>query len=367
MNIKEIHVHVIRSPLNKPFSTHLEVVKEREAIILELVEIDGCKGYGEVVAFSSPWYTEETIKTCLHALRDFLIPAILQKTINHPNDLEGLLAPIRGNRMAKAGLECAIWDLYAKMNNQPLYRLIGGTKQEVEAGVVIASTSLQDALSSIEKVYDQGYKRYKIKIHPSHDEELLAGIRTVYRDLPIMVDANSSYDINDMEQMRKLDLFNLMMIEQPFSHEDIVDHATLRKQINTPICLDESITSFSMAKSALYMQSCDILSIKLGRVGGLSEAIKIHNLCQDHSVPVWCGGMIEFGISKAFNLALASLPNFTLPGDFSSSTHYWERDIIMPGIKVQNGTIKLSNSPGIGFEIDEEALRLMGTKSEVYR
>ncbi len=360
-------MYVIRSPLKKPFATHLEVVKERESIIIQLVENNGYKGYGEVVAFSSPWYTEETITTCLYTLRNFLIPMILDRTINHPDDLEWLFGNIRGNRMAKAGIECAFWDLYAKIQNQPLYRLIGGEKKEIEAGVVIASTSIKDALSSIEQVYDQGYKRFKIKIHPTNDQEFLAAIRAEYQDLPIMVDANSSYDILEIEKLRKLDEFNLMMIEQPFSHEDLVDHATLRNQIKTPICLDESITSFSMAESALKMESCDIISIKAGRVGGIREAIKIHNLCHGHSVSVWCGGMIEFGISKAFNLALASLSNFSFPGDFTSSNHYWERDLIMPGIHVQNGTIMLSDSPGLGYEIDVDVLSAMTSFYEIYK
>ncbi|WP_374722129.1 o-succinylbenzoate synthase [Peribacillus tepidiphilus] len=356
MKLSKVNLHLISSPLKKPFETSLEVVRNREAIIVETIDHDGNCGYGEVVAFSSPWYTEETIKTCLHMLKDFLIPAIKSKPISHPSQLESIFVKFRGNRMAKAGLEGALWDLYAKQRNIPLYELFGGSRKSVQAGVVIASKSVTDAMASIEEYEKEGYQRYKIKISPESDLSFLKEIRQNYPHIPLMADANSAYSLKDLQHLKKLDEFNLMMIEQPLGHDDIVEHSELQQSLMTPICLDESITSYHAAKSALALKSCQIINIKMSRVGGWMEAIKIHNLCVKNNIPVWCGGMIEFGISRAHNLALATLPGFTIPGDLSSSSRFWEWDIIEPEIQVKNGQIIVPHKPGIGFEVNRKHL-----------
>lgn len=367
MKLSSITLRLMKAPLKRPFKTHLETVREREVIIVEARDQDGVIGYGEAVPFSSPWYTEETVKTCFHMLEDFLIPKTLSFDLKHPNELAGLWSGIRRNAMAKSALEQAIWDLYAKQEGIYLGKLFGGERTEVDAGVVIASDHLEEALRQIEECLAVGYRRYKIKINPSNDLEYLTQIRRVYPDIPLMVDANSAYTLEDTSHLQKLDDFKLMMIEQPLGHDDIVEHSMLQKQLQTPICLDESINSFHDAKSALMLESCGVITIKMAKVGGWSEAVKIHNLCLEHEVPVWCGGMIEFGISRAHNLALATLKGFTIPGDISSSSRYWESDIIHPEINVKNGIIQVPDEAGIGFAIDERRLTELTTFSKVYR
>ena len=354
-------------PLKSSFQTHLETVREREAIIVEVRDSDGTVGYGEGVPFSSPWYTEETIQTVFHMLEDFLIPLTLKKEWTHPSELVQLWSGIRRNQMAKSALEQAIWDLYAKQQGVYLGTLFGGVRTEVAAGVVIATTSIDEALRQIEWFSQEGYQRYKVKINRDNDLQLLSEIRNVYPDLPLMADANSAYALTDMEHLQKLDEFKLLMIEQPLGHDDIVEHSLLQKQLQTPICLDESICSFHDAKSALQLDSGRILNIKMSRVGGWTEAVKIHDLCVEANIPVWCGGMIEFGISRAHNVALASLKGFTIPGDLSSSAKYWEQDIIEPEITVKNGTITVPKTAGIGFTVRENYVKKITTYEKIYR
>lgn len=354
MNIHSVTLSIISAPLKSPFTTHLETVTIREVIVIKVMDQDGNIGYGEAVPFSSPWYTEETVQTCKHMLEDFLIPRLLNIPIHHPSELEILWIGIRRNTMAKAGLEQALWDLYAKQQGVYLGKLFGGVRQEVAAGVVIAAPDIQTALQQIEDVKSEGYERYKVKIHRNTDIDLLSEIRNVYPDISLMADANSAYTLDDAEHLKKLDTFDLMMIEQPLGNDDIVEHSLLQQKLTTPICLDESICSFHDAKSALLLGSCGIINIKMSRVGGWNQAVKIHNLCLQEQIPVWCGGMIEFGISRAHNLALASLPGFTIPGDLAPSSRYWSEDIIEPEVMVNNGKITLPTTPGIGFAVDEE-------------
>ncbi|WP_110927383.1 o-succinylbenzoate synthase [Bacillus massiliglaciei] len=367
MEIESITLKMIRSPLKSPFHTHLETVYDREAIIVEARDKDGRTGYGETVPFSSPWYTEETIKTCYHMLEDFLIPMTLSGNWEHPNELSELWKGIRRNQMAKSGLEQAIWDLYAKQKEKYLGRLMGGKKQYAAAGVVIASNDRKEALRQIETFSAEGYKRYKVKISPSSDLSMLAAIRSVYPDLPLMADANSAYRLDDTVHLQKLDSFGLQMIEQPLGVDDIAEHSLLQKEIKTPVCLDESICSYHDAKSAIMLGSCQIINIKMARVGGWSQAVKIHDLCVQNGIPVWCGGMIEFGISRAHNVALASLEGFSIPGDLSSSSRYWEEDIIEPDITVRNGEVKVPDSPGIGFRINEKRLKELTVYRETFK
>ncbi|MGE8078997.1 o-succinylbenzoate synthase [Peribacillus loiseleuriae] len=367
MKISSVTLSLISAPLKTPFMTHLETVTKREAIVIEVRDSDGRIGYGEAVPFSSPWYTEETIKTCLHIVEDFLIPLVLRHSIHHPKELETLWAGIRRNSMAKSGLGQAIWDLYAKQQEMYLGQLFGGMRKTVAAGVVIAADDVKKALKQIEEFATIGYQRYKIKIQRSTDIEILSEIRRHYPDIPLMADANSSYSLGDIEHLKKLDEFNLQMIEQPLGHDDLMEHAILQKEIETPICLDESICSFHDAKQALLLGSGKVISIKMSRVGGWGEAFNIHNLCVEKEIPVWCGGMIEFGISKAHNIALASLNGFTIPGDVSSSSRYWEHDIVDPEIVVKDGVITVPDGVGIGFEVNEQNLRAMTVHQQLYK
>lgn len=367
MKLSSILLRVIKMPLKSPFQTHLETVREREAIIVEIRDTDGTVGYGEGVPFSSPWYTEETIKTAFHMLEDFLIPLTLKMDWDHPSELSKLWGGIRRNRMAKSALQQAIWDLYAKQQRMYLGNLFGGERTEVDAGVVIATDSIDNALHQIERFSQEGYKRYKVKISRENDLSFLSEIRKIYPKLPLMADANSAYTLDDIEHLKQLDQFNLMMIEQPLGSDDIVEHALLQKQLATPICLDESICSFHDAKSAIRLGSGRIMNIKMSRVGGWMEAVRIHNLCVDSNIPVWCGGMIEFGISRAHNIALASLKGFTIPGDISSSSKYWEEDIIEPEIQVKNGSITVPKTAGMGFTVRENYLNAITTYQQIYR
>jgi len=344
-------------PLKTPFITHLGVVKERMGIIVEMIDRDGLSGYGEGVAFSSPWYTEETVFTSLHVITEFLIPLLQHNPIEHPDQAITLFKGIRRNHMAKAALETALWDLYAKQESKSLSMLLGGGgRKQIPAGVVVASDSASIALSQIESYLKAGYQRIKVKIHPNQDYEFIKEIRRHHPELPIMADANSAYSLKDVDRLKALDEFNLLMIEQPLGFDDIIEHAILQKEMTTPICLDESIVTFEDARKAVELRSCRVINIKVGRVGGLSEAKRIHDYCFEKGIQVWCGGMIEFGVSRAHNIALASLPGFSIPGDISSSSRFWEEDIITPEVTVENGMIQVPTEPGIGFDLDRKRL-----------
>jgi len=357
VDIKAVKLAIIKMPLKQPFTTHLGSVTEREAIIVEVEDHNGLIGYGEGVAFSSPWYTEETVQTSYHMLKDYLIPLLKKKGISHPDQALELFSSVRRNHMAKAALETALWDLQAKIEGVPLSTLIGGTTESIPAGVVVGNPNLAEALKQIESYLEQGFKRVKVKISPEDDFHYISEIRKQYPDLPLMADANSAYSLEDVGRLKALDEFGLLMIEQPLGYDDIIDHARLQKQIGTPICLDESIVTFDDARKAVELGSCKVINIKIGRVGGLGEAKRIHDYCHSKGIPVWAGGMIEFGISRAHNIALASVPGFTIPGDISGSDRYWEQDIIEPEIKVENGMIKVPDSPGIGFELNKKRMK----------
>lgn len=352
--------------LKSPFSSSLETIKERKFIIVEAEDEEGRTGWGEVSAFSSPWYTEETIATCYHMLKDFFIPKLMESQIQHPTEVPKLLEKYRGNRMAKAGVEAAYWDLYAKREGRTLSSCIGGVREQVPAGVAVGINHMDTMLSEIHDHLQEGYKRIKIKIKPGKDIEPLKIIRAHFPGLSIIADANSSYQLKDISRIKALDQFDLMMIEQPLAHDDIVDHRHLQKHIKTPICLDESILSAENTRKAIELGSCKIINIKPARVGGLTEALKIHKVCKENNIPVWCGGMVETGISRAHNLALSSLSQFTIPGDISSSSRFWENDIIEPKINVKNGFIKVPQTPGIGFDIDHERLRSCTSKIDLF-
>lgn len=366
MNIKAVHLYIIKMSLKHSFTTHLGTVSDREVVIVEVVGRDGIRGYGEGVAFSSPWYTEETVQTTYHMLKDFLIPLLKEKKIHHPSEASVLFQSVRRNQMAKASIETALWDLQAKRDGISLSKLIGGNTNRIPSGVVVGNPTTSKALKQIEDYLQEGYRRVKVKISPENDYELISAIRRNYPDLSLMADANSAYTLADIDRLKELDQFSLLMIEQPLGFDDIIDHAILQAQMETPICLDESIVTFADARKAVELGSCKVINIKIGRVGGLGEAKRIHDYCLAKGIPVWAGGMIEFGISRAHNLALASLPGFTIPGDISGSNRYWEEDIIEPEISVSNGMITIPDRPGFGFEINQKRLREVITHEEKF-
>ncbi|MEK3818995.1 o-succinylbenzoate synthase [Cytobacillus sp. FSL W8-0315] len=364
MDIKTITLYKIKMPLKTPFSTHLGTVKDREGIIIEVIDQEGRKGYGEGVAFSSPWYTEETVETSYHMLKEFLIPIMRNADIKHPSEAGRVFDAFRRNQMAKAALETALWDLAAKKEDISLSKYIGGQRELIPSGVVVGAKTKEEVRRQIEYYLESGYQRVKVKISPANDYEFISEIRRFYPDLPIMADANSAYSLDDIEHLKRLDDFGLLMIEQPLEYDDIVDHAKLQKELKTPICLDESIVTFNDARRAVELGSCKVINIKIGRVGGLGTAKKIHDYCLDKGIQVWCGGMLEFGVSRAHNIALASMEGFSIPGDISASGRYWEEDIILPEVTVENGMIKVPDKPGIGYEINEKRLNEVSTSKD---
>jgi len=356
LKIKEISIHHVKMKLKSPFQSSIETVNERESLIIEMKDADGVIGWGEVVAFSSPWYTEETIQTAFHMLKDFLIPIVFKTNINHPKDIQPYFQRLKRNHMAKAGLDLALWDLYAKRKEKSLSKVLGGKRQEIEAGVVVSIESIPKMIEKIEAYAIEGYRRFKVKISPKMDHQILREIRKHFPNLPLMADANSAYTLHDIKHIQSFDQYQLMMIEQPLGADDLVDHAKLQNVIQTPICLDESIHSLHDVQSAIQLNSCKIINVKAGRVGGLTVAKDIHDICEKKQIPIWCGGMIETGISRAHNIALASLPNFSIPGDISASSRYWEEDLIEPEVTINNGIIKVPDKPGIGIKVSRKNL-----------
>jgi O-succinylbenzoate synthase len=367
MHIHRITLHHIRMPLKMPFAASNGTYTVRDTVLVEMEDGEGTVGWGECVAFATPWYTEESLDTAWLMMREFLIPALLAQPVGHPAELADRFAFVRRNRMAKAGLELACWDLYAKRAGIPLSRALGGVRREVEAGVAVGLQSGTDALfNAVEGYLAEGYRRIKIKIKPGLDAEPVRAIRTRHPDLPLLADANSAYTLADLPALKALDEFGLLMIEQPLDADDIVDHAVLQRELATPVCLDESIAGFGDARRALDLGSCRVINIKSGRVGGLAEAKRIHDLCLARGVPVWCGGMLESGVGRAHNIALASLPNFTIPGDLSASSRYWERDVVYPEVTVQDGKITVPEGPGIGFAVDREYVAHVTVRREAF-
>ncbi|WP_342504666.1 o-succinylbenzoate synthase [Sporosarcina sp. FSL K6-2383] len=351
MIIKKITIRKMQMMMKTPFSTSFGTLQEKDFLVLEVQDELGNTGWGESVAFRAPWYTEETLETNLHIIKDFLIPLVLGKEIGHPDDVSSLFATIRKNNMAKAAVEGAIWDLYAKRNKLTLSQALGGERDKIEVGISIGiHDDHADLVAAVQEFINIGYKRIKVKIKPNHDIAVIRELRKHFPDVLLMADANSAYTLQNAELLKQLDAFNLMMIEQPLAHDDIIDHAVLQKQLTTPICLDESILSLEDARKAVELGSTKIINVKIGRVGGLTEAKKIHDYCMEQGIPVWCGGMLEAGIGRAHNIALTTLPNFILPGDTAGSSHYWEQDIISPEVVVEDGYIRVPTGYGIGYE-----------------
>ncbi|MCZ0755444.1 o-succinylbenzoate synthase [Anoxybacillus sp. J5B_2022] len=366
--MKQVILRHLQMELKSPFATSFGAFTTKEFILVEAIDEDGVSGWGESVAFHSPWYNEETVKTNWHMLEDFLLPLVFQTPIEHPDELRQRFSSIRKNNMAKSAIEGAIWDLFAKKKNMPLSEALDGTKKEIEVGISIGiQKSVDDLLRVVERYVSEGYRRIKLKIKPGWDVDVVREVRRRFPDVPLMADANSAYSLQDVERLKALDEFQLMMIEQPLAADDIVDHAALQSQLSTPICLDESIHSYEDARKAIELGSCRIINIKIGRVGGLTEAKRIHDFCQAHRIPVWCGGMLESGVGRAHNIAITTLENFVMPGDTAASSYYWERDIIDPEVTVHNGTIAVPEKPGIGYEVNRRQVEHYTTFAKTYR
>lgn len=337
--------------LKVPFVTSIGSVSERNFMIVEAIDESDTIGFGECVAFETPWYTPETQDTCLKALHQ-LIPEILGVEIHHPDEVFELFSFLDGNHMAKASIDGAIWEIYAKLNGVTLREALGGDScRDIFVGISIGlQKNDTDLFTAISDAVAVGYKRIKLKVEIDKDYETLEKVRDWFPDIPLMIDANGAYSVNDMDRIRRLDKFNLMMIEQPFNMDEWASHIELQSSINTPICLDESIDSFEACVKAVKSAACKIITIKAGRVGGLSQAKKIHGYCYERGIPVWCGGMLESAIGRLQNIALASLPGFTIAGDISASSRYWEKDVISPGVTVVDGKVVFTTFDVCDFE-----------------
>jgi O-succinylbenzoate synthase len=352
MRIEQIEIRHVELPLVHPFETSFGREEVRQTIIVA-VRSEGLTGWGEAATSAGPWYEYETVETCWHVLRDFLGPLVAGRDVAKPEDVARLMAPVRGHNLAKMGLEAAVWDLLGRAQGQSISQLLGGTRERVAVGVSIGvQGSVAELLERIGGFWAQGYSRVKCKIRPGWDVDVVRQIRESFPEVPLMVDANSAYTLADADRLAALDEFELMMIEQPLAYDDLVDHAALQRRLRTPLCLDESVPTLAAARAAVALGSGRIVNIKPGRVGGLTVARAIHDLCRAQGMPVWCGGMLETGIGRAHNLALASLPGFTLPGDISGSARYFHQDIVDPPFVVNDdGTMTVPTGPGIGVAV----------------
>jgi O-succinylbenzoate synthase len=367
MSIDRIELSLLELPYVHYFETSFGREEERTFILVKVFE-DGEVGYGEVVADKSPLYSYETTSTAWLVLQEFLIPRVFHESVADPKEFYEAVQPFKGHSMAKAGLELALWDLHAKKEGLPLWKIYGGTKEEIPSGV---SVGIQDTVAQlvdrIAAFLDEGYQRVKIKIKSGWDLDVCRRVRAELGDIPLQADANGGYTVTDMELLKQLDEFDLQMLEQPFPAYDMWDHSKLQAVMRTPICLDESVVSTETVRKALEMGSCQIINIKVGRVGGIVESIKIHDHCQEKGIPVWCGGMLESGIGRAHNLHLATLPNFQLPNDLSASKRYYREDLIEPAVDITpQGMVKVPNEPGIGVSPQEDRIEKATLKKEVF-
>lgn len=357
MKIDRIEVRKINLAYVSPFETSGWRELGRTPVIIR-IDADGITAWGESAVGVNPFYNEECANSCLVIMRDYLVPMLMDAELNGPEDAPAAYAKVRGNRMAKSGMEFAVWDLFGKMRGESLSQMLGGTRDRVETGVSVGIQPDIDTLVKVVGEYiDDGYKRIKLKIRHGWDIEPTKAIRTNFPDIKLQVDANSIYKLEDAAHLAQLDEYDLLLMEQPLEHDDIFDHAKLKPQIKTPLCLDESIVSPEHCRWAIEMNACDIINIKPARVGGLVDSVKIHDMCQAQGMPVWHGGMLETGIGRTVNVALASLPNFTLPGDISANDRYYARDIVTnPFTLNDDSTLTVPTAPGNGAIVDEDFL-----------
>ena len=358
MNLTKIHLHHLRMPLVSPFETSFGRAVDRDCILVEVETDAGLIGWGEVVADRDPGYAYETVETAWHILRDYIVPQFIGKPFLLPDAYVQQTQKIKGHGMAKAGLEMALWDLWGQRDNRSLQDLLGAKRERVPVGVSVGLQDSPDELVEVVAGYVRdGYQRIKLKIKPGRDVGEVKAVRDAFPDIQLQVDANSAYTLDTADALRPLDAYDLLLIEQPLSEDDLWDHAKLQAQLTTPICLDESIIHPRSAQHALEMKSCRVINIKQGRVGGLVNAKAIHDMCAARGVPVWCGGMLETGVGRAANLALASLPNFTLPGDISATERYYHQDVTHEVFTLNDdSTVTVPTQPGLGVHINRDAL-----------
>ncbi|MGA2097598.1 MAG: o-succinylbenzoate synthase [Candidatus Acidiferrum sp.] len=364
MKIESITLREVQMRLKAPFETSFGVSHHRRIILVEVIA-DGVSGWGEVTASETPGYNSETTDTAWHVISDFVAPTLIGKTIDHASDCPALLAAIRGHEMAKSGVENALWDVEAHIKGIPLSKLLGGTLDEVASGVSLGIRENPPSLvRRVEEELLSGYQRIKLKIKPGKDLDYVAAVRKQFPNILLSVDANSAYRLEDAAHLRELDQYNLLMMEQPLNWDDIYAHSKLQSQIKTAICLDECINNARHALTAIELKACRIINIKLGRVGGHSEARRVEEVCRTHSIPVWCGGMLETGIGRAHNIAMSTLAGFTLPGDVSASKRYWAEDIIEPEVEVTaKGTILVPKKSGIGFAVCRDRIEKLTVRT----
>ena len=369
MKLERIVLRHLKMPLVHFFETSFSRTYERDIIIVEAVS-EGISGWGEITAGENPFYNEEWTASAWLIARDYVAPRLLNRDFSHASEIDPLTRHIRGHNMARGGVEAAVWDLQARRNGNPLWKEIGGgARREIPCGVSIGiQDSVEQLIAKIETELAAGYQRIKMKIKPGWDIDVVRQVRERFPAIRLMADANSAYSLQDAARLKQLDEFYLMMMEQPLAHDDIIDHAALQTRLETPICLDECIRNAHHATQAIRLKAGRIINIKLGRVGGFAEAKRVHDVCEAAGIPVWCGGMLEAGIGRAHNIALATLPNFTLPGDVSASKRYWKRDIIAPEVEVSaSGTIALRDEPGFGYELDHDFLKHVTIREEAVR
>jgi len=366
MLIRIIELREIRLPLIHFFETSFGRTTERRIILVRVVDLDGAEGWGECTAGEGPFYSDEWTETAWATLKDFLAPMVVNENSKSAAGIFDLMKRVRGHRMAKAAIETACWDLEAKRAGVPLWKHIGGVQAEIPCGVSIGiQDSPEQLIAKIDKELSAGYQRIKIKIKPGWDLDIVRRVRERFPEIQLMGDANSAYTLTDFPLFRALDDFKLMMLEQPLAYDDMFDHAELQKQIATSICLDESVKTPADARHAIALGACRIINVKLGRVGGHAQAKEVEQVARENKIPIWSGGMLEAGIGRAHNIAMATLAGFTLPGDVSASSRYWEEDIIEPPVTVsERGTIAAPDKPGIGFEVNSKRIEQLTTRKD---
>lgn len=372
MRVKSVTLRLLHTKMREPFVTSFGAEEDKEVILVEVQTDTGAIGFAECVASTAPLYSEETNGTAWSILKAFLIPTVMQMTINSTADLRHISAqmrPFKGNRMAKAALEMAMWDAWCAEQQTPLHVVLGGTKSEIPVGISIGiQPDIETLLGKIDGYLQQGFQRMKVKVKPGWDLAPLAAIRKTFGDIPVMVDANSAYGLRDLEHLKSFDEFDLMMMEQPLAHDDIVDHARLQQRLTTPICLDESIHTVEDARKAVELGACKVINIKVGRVGGFSEALAIHDYCLQNKVDVWCGGMLETGVGRLHNIALTSLPGFTLPGDTAPSARYFEQDVIEPPVVFSKpGMLAVESLCGVADRVQGQRIEQWSVHKEIFQ
>jgi len=358
MKIIRASLHEVTNTLINPFRASSHATQELHHILVRLEDESGVVGWGESATLQDPYYLGETTETAWHILRDFCLPRVLGRSWSSIEELVGLYAPVKGNTFAKSGIEMAAWDLLGRARGTSVAELLGGTRTEIESGVSLGiEPDVDRLLDLIGRYLSEGYRRVKLKIAPGMDVAVVERVRAAFPDVPLMVDANAAYTLEDTAHLQRLDAFDLMMIEQPLDYADIREHARLQRELRTRVCLDESLRSARQAADALELGSCKVVNVKVARVGGLLEAKRVHDVCQARGVPVWCGGMHDFGIGRAANIALASLPGFSIPGDVSGFDKYFLEDIVEPPIVARSGAILVPfDRPGLGYEPDLERI-----------